>query len=1168
MMMSSIFRKPIDRPIEGVIKADDEAALYTEVEEYVLTDEVIRRLEEFLGAYLHYAGANGVWISGFFGSGKSHLLKMLAFLLENRTVDGVRVLDLFLPKCGQNELLKADLKRAVAIPAKSILFNIDQKADVISKQQIDALLAVFVKVFDEMCGYYGKQGYIAQFERDLDSRGQLAAFRSAYESVAGRTWERGREQALLEARNVAAAYAQVTGETAAAGAGILDKYRSQYKMSIEDFAEQVNAYIERQGPEFRLNFCVDEVGQYIADSVKLMTNLQTIAESLATKCRGRAWVIVTAQEDMSDILGEMSQQQGTDFTKIQARFQTRMKLTSANVAEVIRSRLLDKNAGGIDRLTDVYEREQNNFRTLFDFADGAQLYRNFRDRDEFVRTYPFVTYQFTLFQLAIRNLSLHDAFEGRHRSVGERSMLAVFQQVVIQVGEHKIGELATFDLMFEGIRTALKTQIQSAIQTAEQNLDNPLAVQVLKALFLVKYVRGFKATLHNLTVLMLPRFDVDLLALQRRLEEALNLLEQQTYIQRNGDVFEYLTNEEKDVEQEIKNTEISTDALVEEMERLIFDGIVKERKIRYADGAQDYPFARKIDDRLMGRQQELAIHVITPFHEHAENPAVLRAQAMGRDEVLLLLPPNDRFMRELLMYKRTDKYVRQNLASAQQSSVQRILNERQVQNVNRQAILRTLMAEMLSQATVVVNGQELDLTSKDAPTRVVQGFQELITRTYPNLRMLRGVTYREEEIARYLQPSPTLYGDDSANYSEAEQELLAHIQTNSRSGLRTTLQALVTRFERKPYGWYLAAIQCTLAKLCARGKVEVRLDGNLLEGQTLEHALRNTRGFDNVLLEPQIDFTPAQVRQLKDFHSDFFNDPPLANEAKALGRETAAAMQKLGQDLAALRAQAGDYPFLTVLDAPLAQIQAVTGRQYDFYLTELARQTDALLDAKEQVLDPVRHFMNGAQKEIYANARRYLAAQEANFPHVAGDEDRQLQALLDDPQCYAGNRMTQAKSLLDGLQAKVAAVVQAEQQSALAKVEERWERLTGMAEFGDLTPVQQAELRRPFDELQRMLRRQTLVAVIRDTVQRFDLDDYGRQLALMTAWSAQARRPAPDDGDERKVIEPTPEYVLQRTLAIPFDKPWLADEGDVDAYLAALKAAMMAVIEAGKRVQV
>ena len=130
MALSAIFHKPIDRPIEGVIKADDEASLRLEVEEYVLTNEVARRLEAFLAAYNHYEGVNGVWISGFFGSGKSHLLKMLALLLEDRSLDGEPVLDLFLPKCGDNEILKGDLKRAVAIPSQSILFNIDQKADV------------------------------------------------------------------------------------------------------------------------------------------------------------------------------------------------------------------------------------------------------------------------------------------------------------------------------------------------------------------------------------------------------------------------------------------------------------------------------------------------------------------------------------------------------------------------------------------------------------------------------------------------------------------------------------------------------------------------------------------------------------------------------------------------------------------------------------------------------------------------------------------------------------------------------------------------------------------------------------------------------------------------------------------------------------------------------
>ena len=328
MNLKSLFKKPVDRPIDGVIKADDEASLRSEIEEYVLTNEVEKRLETFLDAYNNYEGANGVWISGFFGSGKSHLLKMLALLLENRLIDGAPVIDLMLPKCGDNEILRGDLKRAVAIPSRSILFNIDQKADVISKTQIDALLSVFVKVFDEMCGYYGKHGHIAQFERDLDARGLFTDFQSAYHGLTGRHWRQGREQALLESRNIANAYAQVTGEDTQLALGILDKYRNQYRVSIEDFAEQINAYIERQEPNFRLNFFVDEVGQYIADNIKLMTNLQTIAESLATRCRGRAWVIVTAQEDMNSVVGEMTRQQGNDFSKIQARFANRMKLTS------------------------------------------------------------------------------------------------------------------------------------------------------------------------------------------------------------------------------------------------------------------------------------------------------------------------------------------------------------------------------------------------------------------------------------------------------------------------------------------------------------------------------------------------------------------------------------------------------------------------------------------------------------------------------------------------------------------------------------------------------------------------------------------------------------------------------------------------------------------------
>jgi hypothetical protein len=872
MTLKTIFFKPVDRPIEGVIKADDEASLRLEIEEYVLTNEVEKRLESFLDAYNNYEGANGVWVSGFFGSGKSHLLKILALLLENRKIDGSATLDLFLPKVDDNEILRGDLKRAVSIPSKSILFNIDQKADVISKTQIDALLSVFVKVFDETCGYYGKQPYIAQFERELDRDGLLETYKREFEAAAGKPWDWGRSRPTRVSEQADMAYNKVTGQNQR---DVLDKYRQDYHVSIEDFAEQVQGYIERQSPNFRLNFFVDEVGQYISENVKLMTNLQTIAESLATKCRGRSWIIVTAQDDMGTIVGEIGKQQGNDFSKIQARFDNRMKLTSADVAEVIQKRLLMKTEDGIRQLSDIYHVQSNNFKTLFDFADGSQTYRNFQDRDHFIHSYPFIPYQFALFQSAIQNLSQHNAFEGKHSSVGERSMLGVFQQVAIQIGDHEIGQLATFDLMFEGIRTALKSNIQRAIIQAENHLDGPFAIRLLKTLFLVKYVKEFKPTVRNLCVLMLDGFNQDLPALRKRVEEALSLLEQQTYVQRNGELYEYLTDEEKDVEQEIKCIEVESGDVAAELEKVIFDYVIKPRKIRYDENGQDYPFSRKLDDRLHGREYELAIHVISPFNENVDNEMTVKMQGWGRDELLVLMPADDRLVRDILMYKRTEKYIRQNISITQQEAVKRILTDKGFQNRERYADLQQRVQGLMGKAKLFVAGNDIEIGSEDAQTRVLRGFHELISRVYPNLRMLRGITYTENDIAKCLKHSQQgLFGNDATSLSEAEQEVLAFIQNNNRVGVRTTLKNLVEKFERKPYGWQYAAVLCTLANLCARGKVEVRTDSNLLEEDDLERALRNYHGHGNVVLEPQVEFTASQVRALKEFFEDFFDAPP------------------------------------------------------------------------------------------------------------------------------------------------------------------------------------------------------------------------------------------------------------------------------------------------------
>ncbi|WP_036859475.1 BREX system P-loop protein BrxC [Porticoccus hydrocarbonoclasticus] len=1187
MQLKRIFEKPVDRTIEGVIKADDDASLRLEIEEYVLTKEVEARLESFLDAYNNFEGANGVWVSGFFGSGKSHLLKMLALLLENRLIDGAATLDLFLPKCNDNEILRGDLKRSAAIPSRSILFNIDQKADVISKTQIDALLAVFVKVFDEMCGYYGKHGHIAQFERDLDSRNLYQQFQDTYESIAGRSWQKGREQALLEGANIARAYAQVTGTDEENTKGILDKYRAQYRVSIEDFADQVKAYIDQQESGFRLNFFIDEVGQYVADNVKLMTNLQTIAESLATKCRGQAWIIVTAQEDMSNVVGEMNRQQSNDFTKIQARFANRMKLTSTNVAEVIQKRLLLKNEEGVAVLSDIYHREMNNFKTLFDFADGSVTFKNYRDREHFIHSYPFIPYQFDLFQSAIQNLSQHNAFEGQHSSVGERSMLGVFQQVAVHIGGHSIGQLATFDLMFEGIRTALKSHIQSAIQQAERNLEDPLALRLLKALFLVKYIREFKASHHNLSILVMNCFQCDLPKLRKEVEQALSLLEQQTYIQRNGGLYEYLTDQEKDVEQEIKNTSVENSDVTAELEKIVFDQIIRTRKIRYEDNGQDYIFTRKLDDKHLGREYELAINVITPFHEHADNDDMLRTRSTyERNELMVVMPSDDRIMRDLLMYKRTEKYVAQNTSMNQQESMQRILSDKSAQNRQRYAELQQRLQVLLGKARLLVGGTELDTGREDAQNRITKGFYELIALAYPNLRMLRNVVYIEADVVKCLKESAKgLIGADTTTLSEAEQEMLAFIQSNQRGGVRTTIKSLLEKFERGPYGWYYAAILYTLASLCARGKLEARADGNLLEEDTLERALLNTHGQGNVVLEPQVEFSASQIRALKEFYEDFFASPVKANEAKALGREVSEAFKALISDqLTPLQAQVDQYPLLQALQPVVERLRELASKPYTWYLTELVRQEGELLDLKESVLDPIQKFMSGPQKQIYENTQRLLQEHESNLMYLGGDTGATLRAALADPECFKGNRMQQVKADLDSLQVELDRTIDAELIQAKDAFASLRGRLSGMSEFSALSPDQQSLLTRTFDEAEQRIASRRLIAEIRDGLRNFEDNDYPRLLSQLANWGqppmSDQSEPPFDEPRQQNIGEPTAtppiptkapqtvEYVNRKRIDVPFDKAWLADEGDVERYLEAVREALLTEIRLGKRIQI
>ena len=1160
MQLQQTFAKDVQRPIEGVVKADDARNLGTEVDEYVLTNEAAKGLEQLLEAYANYTNANGVWISGFFGSGKSHLLKMLAHLLgdvEGQHFPREEVSETFRGKA-MGAFLPALIGKADRIPAKSLLFNIDQKAPLISKDQADALLRVFVRVFDESRGYFGDQGFIARFEHQLDEEGQLDAFKSAFQTLSGRRWEDRRPSFGLPTvrRQVNVAYAQVAGIDAGTAPDILKTYQDTYSVSIEDFADEVKAWLDDQPKDFRLNFFVDEVGQFIGNNTHLMLNLQTIAESLNTKCQGRAWIFVTSQEDMDRVIGDRTKQQGNDFSKIQARFKTRVKLTSADVEEVISKRLLEKSAAGTAALSAVYAAESANFKTLFDFVDGAKTYRNYTTEDQFVGTYPFVNYQFPLFQAAIEGISDHNVFEGRNSSVGERSMLGVVQQVAKEIGDVQVGQLATFDSMFAGIRSSLKSAAQRSIDVAERNLDNPLAVPLLKALFLVKYVDGFRATVRNLTVLVYDRFGLDLPELVKQVQEALTLLETQTYIQRNGNTYEYLTDLEQDMEKEIKAVGIDASELSSRLNKILSGDVIKTSKLKYAKNGQDFAFGYKLDDQVFGQQRELSLHFITP--EYPYSPEETRMHSAGKDELLVIMQPDDRVLADLRLLIKTEKYTKRKQTSSLSADEDRILRSKASQNVEREKELVERVKRAVGSAQLVINAADVSSSTRDPLTRVTDGFQDLIARTHTQLSLLGGVTYSEQQVAGAANPDQGGMFDATglSKLAAPGDEVLSHVLRRDRLGEQVTVKALVDTFGAKPYGWDLGSVEVVTAYLVGAAKVMLSVDGNTLKRSEVPAILRNTQKHPHVVVAPQKSFDDRKVAAFRSFCVDFFSDPGVTKDPLELARYGGEKLRSKLDELKA-RASGSRYPFVSQLDALIARLEQVVGKPDEWYLTDFAL-ADELLEAKDAVIDPIEAFLNGNQRTIYDDATKLLRDNASNLGYLPRGTDVDVTQLLDDPQAFRGNKMTQLKQAADALSAQIADAVNANKADAVAEIVVRRDALLISSIYAEATDEAQLRATSRIESLISQFESERQIAVIRELANRFEETGYP---AILDQLAAERRRVDPNEPPVTVKQTVSIKTITARGVSGPLETP-----DDIDTYLAALRGSLLQALDDGKRV--
>lgn len=1164
--LNEIFKKDFARTIETVIKADDQKHIFQEVDEYVITKNVSKKLSDFFEKYNDTGGTNGVWISGFFGCGKSHLLKILSYALENKEYNGQKLGELFAKKALDDVKLKADIELATSkFQSESILFNIDQQAQITSKADANAILQVFYKVFYDHQGFYGFQPHVAEFELYLSSEGKYEPFKEAFLSNYHKSWEEARKDYVdpLISDAIAEACGSIYNQPASKYEDYLDTWEDKQKFSIGDFATRVGDYIKSKGTSFRFNFFVDEVGQYIAENTKLMLNLQTIAESLDIKCNGNSWIIVTSQEDLESLVGDDKGIQSDDFSKIQGRFNARMPLISSNVDEVIEKRLLEKNDNGNQILVDVYSKEGENLKTLLSFSETGMQFNGYKSSDDFVNKYPFIPYQFDLFQQCIKALSRHNVFQGKHQSVGERSMLGVFQEVLKNIDFKGVHSLVSFDKMFEGIRATLRAESQNSIILAERQLHDPLAIRVLKVLFLIKYYDSFKATSRNISVLMLDSMKTNPVNHHKEIEIALNLLEQQTYIQRKGEEYEFLTNDEKDIEDEIKNTSIDNTQVGQFLNELIYDGIIKDSKFKFNANKQDFEYTRRVDGALFGREKELKIEIITPNSDNYNNDSYYSGTSMGDNTLMIVkLPEDKRLIYEARLAIKTDKYIKQSQSSSNNEGKTRILNDKGQQNRERKRLLENGLNGLLAKSSIYMGGSEYrGASTSDGRTRIIDAAQGLIQLAYPKLEQLGSSNLDETQLRLILAKGQLdLFGGDESMISAPEMEMLNLVERRKRQDDRTTLSDLKEHFSKKPYGWSTMSIWCVAALLFKRGKIEAKQDTNILDDAGFSEALNNNRFWMNTLIIPQIEFDRTQINQLKAIYSDAFNETNPYSEAKEVANLFKQKARAEEQEIRALLNQTKQYPFLQTLE-PLASIFGkLASMDYATLITSIKSFEDELLDAKEGILTPIRQFWTGEQKNIFDRILVFKNGNQANFDYIDASEKEVLTMVQESQTPYGGDLMKQAKGAMEILQDRLNGKIKAERESTIAEANQRILNIQQQDSYSSLSAANQEAIIKPFAEIVQKAKEQVFIAnliLVKDSLGSIYTKQLN-ELDRLTTSVQSGSQPA----------TPPVLFINIRNVEkhVQFEKNQLSTEQDINEYIDQLKSAMMKQINDNRKI--
>lgn len=966
VIIRNMFADDINRKINGVIKVDQSTddVIEQELNEYVITKELKKHFITFFNYYSDALGEPtddiGVWISGFFGSGKSHFLKMLSYLLENKEVKGIRSVERFRKKFEDDPATYMLIDRSTKIETETILFNIDIEGPI--NKDKTAVLHVFAKTFYKHLGFWGDKLQVAKFEQHIEQEGKTEQFRRVFESKKGKSWIDSRKLFAFNSNYIISTLMEVMDMSKEEATACFND-KSYKDFSIGQLVDDIKDYLNTKPKNFRLLFMADEVGQYVGTDTNMLLNLQSIIEKIGSECGGKVWVICTGQEAIDEII----KVRDNEFSRIQARFKTRLSLSSSSVDEVIQKRILKKNNEAKSKLEAVYEKNDSVLRNLFSFTNSILDIKGYSGSKEFVVNFPFVPYQFIIMQKVFSEIRKHGN-SGKHLSGGERSMLSGFQEATQKIQKKNEYALVPFFYFYDSVHTFLDSSIRRVIERCQKAADNGNGIEaqdvdVLKLLYLIRYIDDIPANLDNIVILMANDIRMDKITMRETVRESLNRLISQNYIGRTGEIYNFLTDEEQDIQREIKNTPVDTASIVDRIGQIIFGDIFTTKKFRY--GKYDFSFDHIVDNigNMTGGMRLRFLTVATDNTEKSE--LRLMTESKGKDAIVVL--SDTPYYESLENAMKIRKYVKQRNISQLPKSIQDIIRSQQEEANKYEQTAKENLIKAIESAYFYVDGEPIEIKVGNAKDKIEQALEYLVSHVYSELSLIEKNADTDADIIKILTGAENIMsGIKPLNYGAAA-KIEEYLEMQAMKNLPTSMADIQSRYSAIPYGWKEIDIAAVVALLIYEQKVTIKYSGSTIQPNDpkLPDMLRKKSEIGKTSISKRQMITAKKMRDVKELLREYFDVMDIPKDEDGLVAFIIEKFNELRKHYTELndRYKGHKYPDHNLVIASIEQIDKVLSQQKDniALIDVILKEKDNLFDNKEKIQRVEGFFKNQVQ---------------------------------------------------------------------------------------------------------------------------------------------------------------------------------------------------------------